>query len=113
MGAEKHVFHFIFKILGLFVLALAVVLAVLDLTRSITASEITLTPLASSWNSVSRDTLLSFKDLVLAWTHPYLWDPVLLFVLQLPSWLVFWLLSMILLKLGQRRENPYGRFASR
>ena len=34
------VFHFVFKILGLFVLALAVVLAVLDITRSITASEI-------------------------------------------------------------------------
>ena len=106
-------FHFIFKILGLIVLALAVVLAVLDITRSITASEITLTPLASTWNSVSRDTLLDFRDLVLTWTHVYLWDPVLLFILQLPSWLVFWLLAMVFLKLGQRRENPYGRFASR
>ena len=106
-------FHIIFKILGLFVLALAVVLAVLDITRSITASAITLTPLAETWNSISRDTLLASRDLVLNWTHPYLWDPVLLFVLQLPSWLVCWLLAMIFLKLGQRRENPYGRFASR
>ena len=106
-------FHFVFKILGLFVLALAVVLAVLDITRSITASEITLTPLASTWAAISPATLLAGRDLVQAWTHPYLWDPVLTFVLQLPSWLICWLLAMIFLKLGQRRENPYGRFASR
>lgn len=106
-------FHFIFKIFGLFVLALSVVLAVLDITRSITASEFILTPLASSWAAISPASLLASRDLVLTWTHPYLWDPVLLFVLQLPSWLVFWLLAMILLKLGQRRQNPYGRFASR
>ena len=106
-------FHFIFKIFGLFVLALSVVLAVLDITRSITASEFILTPLASSWAAISPASLLASRDLVLTWAHPYLWDPVLLFVLQLPSWLVFWLLAMILLKLGQRRQNPYGRFASR
>lgn len=106
-------FHFLFKIVGLFVLAMAVVLAVLDITRSITASEIILTPLAGSWAAVSPETLLSTQELVQTWTHPYLWDPVLIFMLQLPSWLVFWLLAMVLLKLGQRRENPYGRFASR
>ena len=106
-------FHFLFKILGLFVLALAVVLAVLDITRSITASDVILTPLASSWAAVSPQSLLSSRELVQTWAHPYLWDPVLTFVLQLPSWLVFWLLAMIFLKLGQRRENPYGRFASR
>ena len=106
-------FHFLFKILGLFILALAVVLAVLDITRSITASDIVLTPLGSSWAAISPQSLLQSRDLVQEWTHPYLWDPVLTFVLQLPSWLVFWLLAMVLLKLGQKRENPYGRFASR
>ncbi|MEP1208553.1 MAG: hypothetical protein ABJM29_19305 [Rhizobiaceae bacterium] len=106
-------FHFLFKIVGLFVLALAVVLAVLDITRSITASDIILTPLASTWATISPQSLVAGRDLVQTWTHPYLWDPVMTFVLQLPSWLVFWLLAMIFLKLGQRRRNPYGRFASR
>ena len=106
-------FHFLFKILGLFVLALAVVLAVLDITRSITASDVVLTPLASSWAAVSPQSLLSSRELVQEWVHPYLWDPVLTFILKLPSWLVFCLLAMIFLKLGQRKENPYGRFASR
>ena len=105
-------FHFLFKIIGLFVLALAVVLAVLDITRSITASEIILTPLASSWATVSPKSLLDTRDLVQAWAHPYLWDPVVVTMLKLPSWLVFWLVSMILLRMGQRRQSQYGRFAS-
>ncbi len=106
-------FSFLFKILGLFTLALALVLAVLDITRSITASEIVLTSLASTWANVSPATLLSSREAVQIWTHPILWDPILLFLLQLPSWLVFWLVAMVFLKLGQRRENPYGRFANR
>ena len=106
-------FHFVFKILGFFVLALAVVLAVLDITKSITASEVVLTPVAATWAAISPGSLLESRNLVQQWAHPYLWDPVAEFVLQLPSWLVFWLLAMVLLKLGQRRENPYGRFASR
>jgi len=107
------VFSFLFKILGLFTLALALVLAVLDITRSITASEMVLTSLASTWANISPATLEASRDAVQIWTHPVLWDPILLFLLQLPSWLVFWLVAMIFLKLGQKRENPYGRFASR
>jgi len=107
------VFNFLFKILGMFVLALALVFAVLDVTRSITASQIILTPLVETWEDLGPDSLLAGRSLVQDWTHPYLWDPVIAFILKLPSWLVFWLVSMMLLKLGQKRENPYGRFASR
>ena len=106
-------FHFLFRVVGLFVLALAVVLAVLDITRSITAASLILTPLGLSWQAVNPQTLLASKEAVEAWTHPILWDPVILFLLRLPSWLVFWLVAMLLLWMGQRRENPYGRFASR
>ncbi|NKB52489.1 MAG: hypothetical protein GKR97_09735 [Rhizobiaceae bacterium] len=106
-------FHFLFKIVGLFVLALAVVLAVLDITKSITASEMILTSLASSWVAISEKSLESTHELVLTWSHPYVWDPVLLNLLKLPSWLIFFLVAMILLKFGQRRENPYGRFSGR
>ena len=99
-------FHFVFKISGLFALALAVVLAVPDITRSITASEIILTPLASTWAAISPASLLASRDLVQAWAHPYLWDPVLTFVLQLSSWLICWLVAMIFLKLGRAAKTP-------
>ena len=95
------------------VLALALVLAVLDITRSITASAIVLTPLADAWVNISPATLLSAKEMIETSLHPVLWDPVIMFILKLPSWLVFWFVAMVFLSLGQRRETRYGRFASR
>ena len=106
-------FHFLFRVIGLFALAFALVLAVLDITRSITASAIILTPLGESWASFNPQSLAASKEAVESWVHPILWDPVLLFLLQLPSWLMFWVIAMVLLWLGQKRDNPYGRFASR
>ncbi len=106
-------FHFLFRVIGLFVLAFALILAVLDITRSITASAIILTPLYEAWTSVSPQSLQSAQEAVESWVHPILWDPIVLFLLKLPSWLVFWISAMVLLWFGQKRETPYGRFASR
>ena len=106
-------FGFVFRILGLFVLALALVFAVLDITRSITASEFVLTPLQDTWKSLSEPSLASAQVFVETWTHAFLWDPIFTTILKLPSWAIFWLVAMILLKIGERRQNPYGRFASR
>lgn len=106
-------FQLLFRMLGFFVLALALVLAILDITRSITAEAIIMTSLASSWISINPETLASSRDAVVTLVHPLLWDPVLTNILALPSWLILWFLSMILLWLGQRREARYGRFASR
>jgi len=105
-------FQFIFRIAGLFTLALAVVMAMLDITRSITASAFVLTPLGVSWNSVNPQTLAALKTSANS-VSPFLWNPIATFVLSLPGWLVFWLLAMVLLWLGMRRGNPYGRFARR
>lgn len=106
-------FHFVFRVVGLFVLALSLVLAVLDIARSITASELILTPLAKSWAAMSGGSLLATRQAIEGWAHPVVWDPITTSLLSLPSWLVFWFFAMVLLKLGQRRKSPYGRFASR
>ncbi len=105
-------FQFLFRIIGVFALALAVVMAVLDITRSITASALVMTPLGASWRAVNPQTLDSLKESAER-VSPILWSPVATSVLALPGWLVFWSLAMILLWLGMRRSNPYGRFASR
>ncbi len=106
-------FHFVFRTIGLLVLALALVLAVLDITRSITASSMILTPLGTSWAAINPQSLESSKQAVETLIHPFLWDPVIMFALKLPSWLVFCFLALVLMWLGQKREDPFGRFASR
>ncbi|MEL6735673.1 MAG: hypothetical protein AAFO68_10245 [Pseudomonadota bacterium] len=106
-------FSFVFKIVGLTILALALVLAVLDVTRSITASEIVLTPLAQTWATISPSTLDASRQFIVGLGLPWLWDPLVLTLMRLPSWLIFWLVSMLLMWSAQRRDNPYGRFARR
>jgi hypothetical protein len=107
------VFHFIFRAIGMVILALALVTAVLDLTRSIAASGVVMTSFAAAWESMSPTSFKSASAAIQSWTHPLVWDPMIVFVLGLPSWLVLWLIAMIFLWLGQKRRNPYGRFASR
>ena len=106
-------FQFLFRSLGMVVLALALVSAILDITRSIASSTMLLTPFAQTWQSLSPDTYASAQQSIEAHLHPALWDPAMVFFLSLPTWLLLWLVSMILLYIGQKRENPYGRFASR
>ena len=106
-------FHFIFRISGLFFLALAVVLMVLDLTRSISASEFVLTPAIQTWQSLSPQTLEASKTAIENWILPFAWDPMLLFILKLPTWAIMWVVAMLLLLFGQKRESPYGRFSDR
>lgn len=106
-------FSFLFRAIGYVTLALALVLAVLDITRSITAGAPVLTSIGQSWSSISPATLLQARETVTTMLPPFVWDPVINAVLTLPSWLLFWLVAMFLLWIGQRRDNPYGRFASR
>ncbi|MEL6966598.1 MAG: hypothetical protein AAGM04_04375 [Pseudomonadota bacterium] len=106
-------FSFLFRILGLSILALAVVLAVLDVTRSITASAFVLTPLAVTWSELSPASLNSARLFVLSLGLPWLWDPLALALMRLPSWLLFWFFAMVLMWMGRKKDNRYGRFANR
>lgn len=102
-----------FRLFGFIILALALVLAVLDITRSITASALVLTPLADAWMTFNPQTFEAAKEVVTNMLPLFVWDTVIGFVLALPSWLIFWVLAMVLLWLGQKRDNKFGRFASR
>ena len=103
--------QFVLRALGLAVLALAVVLAVLDITRSITASQVVLTPLGETWATVqpaAGDIVAGFDNAPLG----QLWAPLARAFLTVPSWLVFWLVAMLLLWSGERRTRRLGRFSS-
>ena len=106
-------FHFLFRAIGMVVLAAALVAAVLDLTRSIAASKLFVTPFGTIWQSFAPGSFEATREKIVGFTHPVVWDPLLVTFLSLPGWLVLWLLAMILLYIGQKKESPYRRFASR
>jgi hypothetical protein len=103
-------FRFLFRLLATFALAVAVIMAVLDVTRTIAASRLVLTPLGDSWRSVSPATLERVQSFILENAHPLAWNPVAVFILGLPGFVVFGVLAFLFYAIGHRPDRRIGHF---
>lgn len=102
-----------FRILGLFTLAIALITAVLDLTRSIADSAIVMTPLGKDWFDLSLSSLNLTQAIVQRYIHPAIWDPGIQTILQLPSWVVFSVLAILFFWVGrQRKQNWHEKYGA-
>lgn len=97
------------QLLGFASLALAVITAVLDLTRSIADTSIVIVPLGKVWFDFSPSSLNLAQALTQRYISPLLWDPVILNILLMPAWLVFLVLSALFLFLGRNRQQNWQR----
>ena len=104
-------FRFLFRLLAIFALAVAVIMAVLDVTRTIAASQLVLTPLGASWVSVSPATLDAMQAFIIANAHPLVWNPVAIFILDQPGFAVFGVIALLLYAIGRKPERRIGHFA--
>ena len=105
--------RFLFRFLATVSLAVAVVIAVLDATRTVAAGNWVLTPLGTSWLAVSPDTLEKTQSTIETYLHPALWDPVALAVLKLPGFIIFAVLALLLYAIGRRPKRRLDPFAQR
>jgi hypothetical protein len=104
--------RFVFRVLATLSLAIAVIMSVLDATRSIAADMVILTPLSESWRAVSPQTYDAAETAVSELLWPYAWDPVILALLSAPGFAVFLVLALVFYMIGRRPERRAGRFAS-
>ncbi|MCX5496454.1 hypothetical protein OSH11_17240 [Kaistia dalseonensis] len=95
------------RLLGLFAIAGALIALVVDGTRSIAASTLTLTSLGQAWFSFDPDSLAAAQAAVASHVEVYVgawvWYPVIQFLLTLPVWLVFGALGALLVLAGKPR----------
>lgn len=103
--------RFLFRLMATVALSVAVIMAVLDVTRTIAASSLVLTPLATSWITVSPNTLSATQSFVIDRIHPLVWDPLIVAILARPGFAVFAVLALLLYAIGRRPRRPVGRFA--
>ena len=100
---------FIARFIGLWLIAGALVAFVIDGTKTIAASTLTVTPLGMSWYAISPSSLISAQSFVQQRVETYighwLWDPLIQWLLMLPTWLVFGLLGAWLVYLGRKRRS--------
>lgn len=107
-------FGFFSRFVGLWLIAGALVALVVDATKSIAGSALAVTPLGVAWASINRPSLMAVQQFVQrtieAYIGHWLWDPVILWVLLLPTWAILGAAGFLLTWLGRRRRNKaaYG-----
>jgi hypothetical protein len=99
---------FLSRFIGLWMVAGALVALVIDGTKTIAASALTMTPMGLAWYSISPASLMQTQEFVQrtieAYIGHWLWDPIIQWVLMAPAWAVLGIIGGWLLYIGRRRR---------
>jgi hypothetical protein len=112
-------FVFVLRFLGLALIAAMLAAMVVDATKSIAASSLTITSLGQWWFTLDRGSLDQLRQFIQRSIDPYVggwvWDPLVQTLLSLPTWLVFGAPGAVLIMLAPsaRRRRYTTRFSSR
>ena len=103
--------RFVFRFIGLWILAAGFVALVRDGTKSIAGNAVFITRLADDWNNIQASSLESLKTLVERYTGDSGWEIVSIYLLAAPTWLVLGILGSILILIGRKKRAliGYGR----
>ena len=104
---------FLARSLGLLLVAAGFIGLVIDGTRSIVNHKVSFTSISSAAGTLFPGGQAGFEGQVAARTYPWLWDPFVSQLLQLPASVTAFLLGALLLWLGQKPLEPIGYFAGR
>lgn len=96
------------RLLGLALLAGAFAAGVIDGAASIAANQLSITPIGRPLYLVFPNKFPLVQAFVERQIHPLLWDPVLVNILMLPTWLVLAVIGVGLFYVVRRRPPPIG-----
>ena len=99
---------FVGRFIGLWMVAGALVALVIDGTKTIVASALTMTPLGLAWFSISPSGLMQTQEFVQRRIESYighwLWDPLIQWILMAPTWVGLGIFGAWLVYMGRRRR---------
>ena len=99
--------RFLFRFIGLCVLATAFILFVYDGTKSIANQHVVYAKLVEVWAMVDQSSLNQAQ----AWLKQkaaWAWDPYMQVIFDLPAWSVLAIVAMILILLGRKKKPLIG-----
>lgn len=88
--------RFMVRLLGTWLLGLAVVLLIIDGTKSLAANAVVISSLGETWRLVHFSSLVWLENSVRASAVKGLWGPIIVPVLGWPGWAVFGLPGIVL-----------------
>jgi hypothetical protein len=106
-SATSAMIRFLFRFVGLCLLATAFVLFVYDGTKSIANHDLLYTRLDDVWAIIDQNSLNAVQDwlkLRLSWA----WEPYLQRGFDLPGWVVLGITATVLILLGRKRKPLIG-----
>jgi hypothetical protein len=103
--------RFLFRFVGLWILAAGFVALVRDGTKSIAGNAIFRTALEDDWTNIHAGSLESLKALVERYAGAAGWEIVSAYLLAAPTWLALGILGSILILIGRKKKAliGYGR----
>lgn len=102
--------RFIFRVLSTIALAVAVIMAVIDATRSVAANRLVVTPLLKSWSDAAPATMELSRTAIEGHAPAFVWDTLIMSILSLPGFVVFSILAFLLYAIGHRPRRRTQRF---
>lgn len=100
--------RFLFRFVGLWILAAGFVFFVYDGTKSIAGNALYTTKLGDTWNAVHSASLQMLQPAIERHVGVWLWDPVALKILTAPTWVVLGILGALLILLGRKKKPLIG-----
>src|SRR2546421_9084798 len=103
--------RFLFRFVGLWILAAGFVALVRDGTKSIAGNAVFITKLGEDWNNIQSTSLDSLKAMTEHYAGPAMWELYSVYILGAPTWLVLGILGSILILIGRKKKRliGYGR----
>jgi hypothetical protein len=101
--------RFLFRFIGLWLLAGAFAALVIDGTRSVAASQLTITPVRDAWGVINPASLAAAQKQLAA--AP--WDQAFAFLLGAPLWVLLAAIGLFFLVLGRRKRTATIGYSSR
>lgn len=94
-----------FRLVGYVFIVAAFAAGLYDIWRTVDGRE-GMTPLGQLWYNLSPDTLNLAQAAIQRGIHPALWDPAVVFLLNLPAWLSLFLVAAVALLIAQIIYRP-------
>ena len=102
----------IFRVLSFLALCLGVIAASVDSIASVSASQISLTPVEAAWTDLSPSSLSALQGLIESQLGTAAWTAFAGLVLPQPVFAALLLLSLLFWMIGYKKPSPAGRFAA-
>lgn len=102
---------FAFRLLGTWLIGIALVLLIIDGARMLAVTEFVYTPLHQTWEALNAASLAGLRETVVTRMHPAIWDSLIWPLLSVPGWVLFGIPGlMCAVAGGKRTPRRYRKF---